>query len=380
MLQLRGRTQFVYIALALLALCGTSSDSAWAADRDTQSSFVTPPNDSANAVTSVGGADILPPFNDSFDSLTDPSALATTNASPSTASTKDAVIPPPPNGDASDSSSDHIVRLDQPLPLADTPLFDADDDAWTWQWVPTGIIYHSYMAGPQEPRGGLDIFNDTKGSWFGDATLGGRMGFLKYGNCDPAHPEGWQLDFYGAAIARLDNHRDLQSCDYVFGFPITYGNDVWQTKFGYAHLSSHMGDEYAIRHPGALADRVNYARDSIVWGNSYYPLPAWRLYEEIGWAIQAEGYAHRWTSQFGTELSRPGPTGNHSTPFFAINGRFREDAAWVGDLNVQLGLLRRGILGQTLRWGFDYYTGKSSQSQFFDKYEQQVGVGLWYDF
>ncbi len=208
------------------------------------------------------------------------------------------------------------------------------------------------------------------------------MGFVKYGNTDAAHPEGWQLDFYGAAIARLDleQQEDLDSCDYVFGFPLTWGNERWQSKFGYAHLSSHMGDEYTIEHPGAINDRVNYTRDSLVWGKSYYPIPAWRVYGEIGWAAHCDGHAHRWTSQFGTELSRPGPTGCHGTPFFAINGRLREDDTWVGDVNIQTGWLHRGILGQTLRWGFDYYNGKSSQSQFFDNFEQQIGVGLWYDF
>ena len=42
--------------------------------------------------------------------------------------------------------------------------------------------------------------------------------------------------------------------------------------------------------------------------------------------------------------------------------------------------LMRGILGQTLRYGFQYYNGKSSQSEFFNQSEQQVGGGLWYDF
>jgi hypothetical protein len=27
-----------------------------------------------------------------------------------------------------------------------------------------------------------------------------------------------------------------------------------------------------------------------------------------------------------------------------------------------------------------YYNGKSSQSQFFDVSEEQIGMGLWYDF
>jgi hypothetical protein len=287
---------------------------------------------------------------------------------------------PLPDADSKDST-DHVIRLDQP-PTGE-PMDDGYDNGWTSQWVPTGIIYHSYMAGPHEPRAGLFIHSNTGGGTLGDATLGGRMGFWKYGNTDPTHPEGWQVDFYGASLARLDleHQEDLNSCDYVFGLPITYGNDVWQTKFGYAHLSSHLGDEFAISHPGSLANRINYSRDSLVWGNSYYPIPALRLYEEIGWAVKRDDHAGRWTSQFGTELSRPGPTGPKPTPFLAINGRLRDDdRELMGDINFQAGWLRRGILGQTLRFGFDYYNGKSDQSQFYNNFEQQVGAGVWYDF
>ena len=71
-----------------------------------------------------------------------------------------------------------------------------------------------------------------------------------YGNCDPVHPAGWQLDFYGAAIAgsTSKSKEDLDSCDYVFGLPLTYGNEQLAIKFGYAHLSSHLGDEF-MRQP-----------------------------------------------------------------------------------------------------------------------------------
>jgi hypothetical protein len=284
-----------------------------------------------------------------------------------------------PQGEEPSTSSDGIVRLDEAL--NGEPLCDDCDDAWTWQWAPTGLIYHSYMAGPHEPHMALVPFAEMDGEVFADAWLGGRTGFLRFGNCDPVQPEGWQLDFYGAAIARLDveNQQDLESSDYVFGFPLTYGDERVQYKFGYAHLSSHLGDERAIRVPGSLANRVNYVRDSLVWGISYYLIPAWRTYGEAAWAFHRDGGAGPWETQFGTELSRPGPT-NQATPFVAINGRLRDDDAFGGDITAQAGWLRRGILGQTLRYGIHYYNGKSSQSQFYNVAEEQLGAGLWYDF
>ncbi len=252
---------------------------------------------------------------------------------------------------------------------------------FTWQVGPSGIIYRSYLAGPHEPRISITpMFASNRALW--DATVGGRGGVLRYGDCDPLHPQGWQLDVYGASIVRMDaeNHQDLDAADFVFGFPITYGIDDWQFKFGYAHLSSHLGDEFAIRNPGALDDRVNYVRDGIVFGSSWFPVPAWRVYGEFDWAFHVSDGAKPIAFQFGNELSRSGPTGLHGTPFLAVNGRLREEANYGGDVTAQTGWLWRGNTGKTFRLGAHYYNGKSSQAQFFNNSEEQVGMGLWYDF
>lgn len=255
-------------------------------------------------------------------------------------------------------------------------------DSWSWQWLPTGLIYRSYMAGVHEPRMAIVAFHEGKDRTLWDPTLGGRVGLVRYGDCDPLRPQGFQLDFYGAAIARLDveESQDLDSTDYVFGFPLTYGVGASQYKFGYAHTSSHLGDELAIREPDTLAERVNYVRDSLVLGMSHFFYPVWRLYGEVGWAFHNGGGTRPWEGQFGTELSRPGPTGRFGTPFLAVNGRLREEHNFGGDVAAQVGWLRRGEYGQTLRLGAQYYNGKSSQTQFFDQSEQQIGMGLWYDF
>jgi hypothetical protein len=67
-------------------------------------------------------------------------------------------------------------------------------------------------------------------------------------------------------------------------------------------------------------------------------------------------------------------------PFLAVNTHLREEHNFGGDLTVQAGWLRRGVVGQTLRFGGHYFNGKSSQFQFFDNWEEQMGLGLWYDF
>lgn len=281
-----------------------------------------------------------------------------------------------PLDDAPETLPEDVVRIDQPL---GEPL--PDPNAWTWHWAPTGLIYHSYMAGVHEPHLALFTFSNLDDRFLWDATLGGRFGLVRYGNEDPIHPAGYQLDFYGAAIPRLDagHKQDLESADYVFGFPLTFGDEQCQWKCGYTHLSSHLGDELAIRVPSTLAHRVNYVRDSFVLGTSRYPLPGCRLYAEGGWAFHTSGGAKPLEFQLGTEISEPGPT-SCWIPFVALNGRMRQEHDFGGDMTLQIGWLQRGILAQTLRLGAQYYNGKSSQFEFFKRYEQQLGLGIWYDF
>jgi hypothetical protein len=105
-----------------------------------------------------------------------------------------------------------------------------------------------------------------------------------------------------------------------------------------------------------------------------------RLYSEAAYAVNVDGGAEPWEFQFGTELSRPGPTGKHGTPFLALNAHIREEHDFGGDFTAQAGWLWRALEGQVMRAGVHYFNGKSSQYQTFDDSEQQIGFGLWYDF
>ena len=90
----------------------------------------------------------------------------------------------------------------------------------------------------------------------------------------------------------LDSLRDLVAVDFRFGVPITYRQGPWETKFGYYHLSSHIGDEYLEKNPGY--SRINYVRESLVLGLGWRPNPDWRLYSEAGYAVYKSGGAEPW--------------------------------------------------------------------------------------
>ena len=96
-------------------------------------------------------------------------------------------------------------------------------------------------------------------------------------------------------------------------------------------------------------------------GTSYYVVPDWRVYGEFEYAFHYSDGAEQVNLQFGTEISPAGPTGCWA-PFFAVNCESRQDVDFGGYVNTQAGWLRRNVLDQTLRLGFQYYHGKAAST------------------
>jgi hypothetical protein len=258
----------------------------------------------------------------------------------------------------------------------------AGAEVWDWHLLPGDLIWHSYWAGAKEPRISGAAFEELQEDVsLLDVTLGGRSSMVRYGTINQGRPEGWELQIEGASMLRLnlDENWDLEAVDFRFGVPLVFGRDRSQWKFSYYHLSSHMGDEFAIRE-GALGSRINFSRDVLVLGYSFFPNPAWRLYSEAGWAFYADEGTDPWEFQFGVDYAQPGFTGARGTPFFAVNGHLREEHDFGGNLVVQAGWLWRGYSGKVLRTGLHYFNGKSDQFTFPDEFEQQIGLGLWHDY
>lgn len=254
-------------------------------------------------------------------------------------------------------------------------------EPWHWQLLPDGLIYRSYLAGVKESRFGSVWFNEREQGMLWDVALGGRVGLLRLGTSGGEFVEGWQLDIEGAAFPRLDpeDERDLVSSDFRFGIPLTYGEGPYQTKFAYYHLSSHLGDEFMLKNPNV--PRVNYTRDALVWGQSYYVNQDLRLYGELEYAFYTQGGAEPWAVQFGAEYSPACDTGLYGAPFAAVNAYLFEEEDYGGIFTVQSGWQwRGGCTGKLLRVGFHFLTGKSPQFEFFGQHETQIGGGIWYDY
>lgn len=264
-----------------------------------------------------------------------------------------------------------------------SPYGDADaapEEDWAWHLLAPGLVWRSYLAGVKEPRL-ASYWNSNRGHPLWDLTLGGRVSLVRYGTLDPLLPRGFEVQLEGAAFPRLDPNAgsSLQSADFRFGIPLVYARGPWEFKFAYYHLGTTLAGQFMLNNPGVMPN--NYRRDALVAGAAYRWTPDLRLYAEAGWGFQLDGGARPWEFQFGVDYSPIAPMGFRPAPFFAVNGYVREDVNYGGSFVAQSGFQWRGAFsGNLLRLGVQYFNGKSLQFQFFRQFEQQIGIGLWYDY
>lgn len=274
-------------------------------------------------------------------------------------------------------NEDSLTAIDLEGPFSAVP-WDGGD--WEWQLLPSGLIYKSYLAGVKEPRFASQHVNVDGDGWLWDVTLGGRVGLLRYGDHDPVRPNGFQVDLEGAAMTRLDipEDVDLRSVDFRGGLPVTYGIGPSRFKIAIYHISSHLGDEFLLSHPGY--NRLNFSRDALVAGYSYYLTTDFRIYAEAGWAMHSD-VSKPWEFQFGVDYAPGTPTGFRGRPFFAVNGHLREEVDYGGNFVAQAGWAwLSDEHARLLRIGAHYYNGFSNQFSFYNDHEQQIGMAVWYDF
>lgn len=249
---------------------------------------------------------------------------------------------------------------------------------WTWQVLPDGLMYKNYLASNEEARLGTELYHSRQLGWMWDSNLGAHVGIIRYGTQDAAWPEGWQLDAEGVALVRLDSDRSIVDSDFRFGFPLTWREGPWEFKFGYYHLSSHLGDIYIENHPGI--ERINYKREQLVMGLAYRPIPSLRFYSEANWAFNENGGSRPWEFQFGIDYSPVQPSGFWGAPFAAFNTKLMQDVNYSGNFTVEAGWQWRGPTGHTLRTGLEYFNGYAYERQFYNDWQSFIGAGLWYDF
>lgn len=171
----------------------------------------------------------------------------------------------------------------------------------------------------------------------------------------------------------------LVGSDYRVGMIGTNKFNGTAIKYGYYHISSHIGDEFLLANP--TFTRVNYVRDSAIVGVTQDLEYATQIYGEIAYAIGTEGGAKPLEFQFGAQYQPVARSNLRGAPFVAANYHIREDFNFQGGFNTLAGWGWQGIeTRHRLRIGMQYYNGPSLQYQFLDRVENLYGGGIWLDF
>ncbi len=270
-----------------------------------------------------------------------------------------------------------IPGLGRELPTSNEP--------WTWQMTPGGTLYRAHFASNREGRLGIHFVNeDTTGLAYWDPTLGGRINLIRYGTCSRIYPEGFQWDVECGAIARLTlkGDRDLHGTDYRIAFPLTFRKGNWEFKFGYYHISSHMGDEWIVKHYEATGEvyRINYVRDCLMWGIAFRPDANWRFYIGGDYVFWRDCGAKPLQFEAGAEYSPMLLPNFQGSPFLALHFRWSEDTDFDTYSALEAGWQWKTVYQQTLRTGLYAMAGYADQYQFYDRWEKQIGYGIWFDF
>jgi hypothetical protein len=184
-----------------------------------------------------------------------------------------------------------------------------------------------------------------------------------------------QVDIEGAVwdvFAPLELDCPMVNADYYVGFPVTYGIGKWAFRLRGYHISSHIGDEWLIDHPGF--DRRNLSNEYLDFYVSYYITCDIRLYGGLGWVcLQDESFkCGDWYTEAGAELHFSDfgyldyRNRMYGEPFFAMHFRYQPDYKHHINSTYVLGFEWGKFSGlkRKVRIFLEYHDGYSVEGQF----------------
>jgi len=187
----------------------------------------------------------------------------------------------------------------------------------------------------------------------------------------------------------------VQSTDYTIGFPVDFSFNSFSTRVEWAHISSHLGDDFN------RIDDVNEAIVNYGDGKYYFSRPRKysrefielffsqeishsRLYGGAIWAyhITFDNYNDysptTWSLQAGYEWEAQSQ--KLARPFWAVDFKVRQGFQWSPEVNLQAGYMIGENLVKRMRVGFEIFSGFSNQGQFSGRRERDVSFLLAFDF
>jgi len=208
--------------------------------------------------------------------------------------------------------------------------------------------------------------------WHGDFQIGIESGIWSVFNMHPSPNIGG-----GTA---------LFNTDFYVGIPLIYAVNKWAWRLRLYHISSHLGDEFMVNHPGF--DRKNPSFESVDFFFSYQALDFLRLYGGPGVILHSDGTfpMKHFYVEYGLESRFLGSKiyyhNLYGTFFVATYWRnwqlndFKIDGTYM--LGYEWSKLQ-GV-GRKIRLLAEYHHGFSPDGQFMNRRTTYWGIRMAYGF
>lgn len=258
-------------------------------------------------------------------------------------------------------------------------------------WFPqTTVLFAPLVADPRQVTNSAAVrFNDDViGKHVGAVTFGDEFGIYRWFDVLRWHGD-LQFDIEAGIFAVFDlDHPDasLVNTDFFVAAMFSYACDLWSYRFRIWHLSSHLGDEFLLAHPGF--DRRNLSDEGIDFFASYQLGKAIRLYAGIGDIVIRDHTFPEKPLYFeaGTEIRVFGYRSCYDKlyiqPFFAMHFRSWEEHNYSVDQTYVLGLEYSKIqdVGKKVRLFMEYHNGYCNEGQFIRERCDYFALRFMYGF
>ncbi|MFT5285887.1 MAG: hypothetical protein ACI8TQ_002055 [Planctomycetota bacterium] len=290
------------------------------------------------------------------------------------------ITDPDPTPTPTKATSDPVVEEE------DDWILDLTDN-WSLIVGPKKGFYPSYLASQHRATFALKSISnfDSEIEGAGESRFGLRIG-AKIGLfhlVPKSNPYGGVLiDGEVGFLAQFDrdNSTDNLGWDGLYAMHANWMSaDKLALRFGFAHDSSHLGDEF-IESNGRK--RINYTREELRVGASMQLSSEWRGYAEYGHAytINNPALQERGRFEWGFEFeSIASPWNGRSKPFAAFDVTSYEEDDWKANVTLQLGVVSQSSSSTIWRVGLEYYDGRSPIGELFQDEERHLAWGFWFD-
>lgn len=257
-------------------------------------------------------------------------------------------------------------------------------------WLPQNtLLFQPLIADPRQVMNAASLrFNDTViGKHVGVASFGDDFIFFRWMDVL------WHGDMdFGieAGIFSVFDLDHVEACmvntDFFVSALITYALDRLSFRFRWWHMSSHIGDEFLLAHPGF--PRRNLSDEGVDWFASYQLGQAVRVYAGIGdiYSRDEEFLEHPFYFEGGAEIrvfgGRDWFDKLYIQPFLAMHFRSWEEHDFGIDQTYALGVEWSKIqgLGRKFRFFLEYHNGFCREGQFARERSDYFAIKMNYGF